>query len=86
MGRMPDELANAPACPPELLHVWRWFTELHATRQHGAFGAQSISYAEIDAWARLSGIQARPFEVAALLAVDNAFLSANEKPRVKNGN
>ena len=85
MGRLPDELANAPACPAELGHVWRWFAELNARRPRGE-GDHPISYAEIDAWARLSGIQARPFEVAALLAVDNAFLSANEKPRGKNGN
>ena len=81
MGHIPDELANAPLLPTELAHVWRWFTELHATRPHGAFGAQPISYAEIYAWACLTGIQCRPFELVALLAVDNAFLTANEKTK-----
>ena len=85
MGHVPDELANAPPLPPELAHVWRWFGELHATRQHGEFGAQPICYAEIEAWARLTGTGIQPFEVAALLAVDNSFLTANEKTKAPNG-
>lgn len=84
LGRLPDELANAPELPAELGHVWRWFCDLHATRMHGQFGAYPIGYAEIGAWASLTGISLRPFEVAALRAVDEAFLISSE-PKVKHG-
>jgi hypothetical protein len=76
---IPSEYSEAPECPPELAHVWRWFWELDDTRPRGMAGPSPITYAEIDAWARLTGVSLRPFEIWALRAVDNACLLAAEK-------
>lgn len=84
LGRLPDELANAPQMPAELAHVWRWFCELHATRAHGQCGAFPIGFAEIAAWAALTGVRPRPFEVAALRAIDDVFMTPEEK-KVQHG-
>ena len=79
MGRLPDELANAPPMPAEMAHVWRWFCELHASRTHGQFGAFPIGYGEIAAWAALTGVSPKPYEVTALRAIDDAFLTPDKK-------
>ena len=75
LGRLPDELANAPELPPESAHIWRWWCELHATRCYGETGGQPISYREIEAWSALTRQRPAPFEVEALRAVDEAYLT-----------
>lgn len=62
-----------------------WFGELSAARGGSGFGANPIGYAEINAWAALTGRDPLPFEVATLRAIDAAMLTAltpkTEKPR-----
>lgn len=70
-------------------HLWRWFQELAATRQSG-FGANPISFSEIDAWARLTRTRPAAWEVRALRALDNELLLLSnaehkEKSKAKNG-
>lgn len=70
--------AKADLEPPELPycveHLWRWFCELHLGRGTGGFGPSRVTYADIDAWSRLTRTQVRPAEVRAILAVDNEWL------------
>jgi len=61
--------------PRELAYLWRWYRELERTRQISAHGLQSMTYAEIDAWARLTGRNPMPHEVDGLLALDAAVRS-----------
>jgi hypothetical protein len=72
-GHRPPEL-DGPPCPPELVYVLTWFYELAAARGSSGFGLNPISYSEIDAWARLSGIEIDSSEVALVRLVDAAFL------------
>jgi hypothetical protein len=69
---IPDLHPDPP--PPEVDHLWRWFNDLHNTRG-GGFGPQAISYAEIDAWARLTGSSPTPWEVSVLRRLDVAYLN-----------
>lgn len=85
LGYLPDELANAPDMPAELAHVWRWFAELHAVRSQGQFGPDPISYSEIAAWSVLTRTHVKPFEMIALRAVDEAFLTAHQKKEPIHG-
>lgn len=63
----------APALPPEARHLWHTFLELHRTRSSG-FGPSSIRYAEIDAWQRLKRTPLDPWEVDAIVALDEAWM------------
>ena len=66
--------------PPEVSHLWGWFWQLDQTRQSSGFGGLPITYGEISAWARLTGQQPRPWEVAGLIEMDAARRSALSPP------
>lgn len=68
-GRRPT-LLDVPPLPPETEHLWSWFITLHPSRPPD----RPLSFPEIDAWARLTGETPAPWEVAALRAVDRAWL------------
>lgn len=84
LGYLPDELANAAELPHEAAHVWRWFAELHATRGHGQWGALPISHTEIAAWAALTDARPTVFEVRAIRAIDDAFLTPAAEKKVSH--
>lgn len=69
---------KGPELPEAAAHVWGWFIELCASRQHGAYAVQSLTYAEIEAWSRLTGRALRPFEVAWLRTLDALWLAPEE--------
>lgn len=65
--------------------LWRWFQDLHATRQQGFSGPQAITYAEIDAYARLHRLPMETCHVGILRAMDRAFFEALEKAKPPEG-
>lgn len=78
-------LAGGPPLVPEAGRLaWGWFLELSATRSWHASGPNPISFAEIDAWARLMRWPVEPRHVSLLRALDEAWLahfySKREKP------
>ena len=62
--------------------MWEWFADLSRRRTFGAAAPNPITFAEIEAWARLSGHEPTPFEVSLLTRLDDALLSkpAEKKP------
>jgi len=56
--------------------------ELNLARASNGFGASPIGYAEIAAWARLTGAEPGPFELDCIRRLDLAFISSTqpEKP------
>lgn len=79
----PAEL-DGPSCPDELAYLWDWYCELAAARGSNGWGLNPICYAEIAAWAALTGRDPSPFEVGCIARLDRAELSAiaqrNRKP------
>lgn len=59
--------------PQIVEHIWRWFWSLSAKRHSGP---ESISFAEIDAWALLTGETPNPNEVQMLMSMDSAWMNA----------
>ena len=55
--------------PPAAEFVWEAFLDLNRTRRDGP-----ISWAELDAYARLHGVRFTRLELAALRALDSAYL------------
>lgn len=79
-GKTAPELEGGPELPPDGAHVWSWFLELNAARGSGGFGPACISYVDVLAWTTLSGTLIRPSEVAAIMAIDRAWLAGQIKP------
>lgn len=63
-----------PPCPWPLRYLLDWYHELAAARPQSGFGVSPLAYGELDAWARLTGRDPRPLEVAWLRRLDAAFL------------
>lgn len=54
--------------------VWKWFNAVNRTRQIGMSGPQSITYAEIAAYAAIARQAIEPRHVAILIAMDQTYL------------
>lgn len=81
-GRKPALLEDEPHLYPAVQHIWEWFCQLSATRG-GGFGPASITFAEIDAWARRLRIDPDPWEIEQVMAIDRIWLkvTAEENER-----
>ena len=80
-GEAPQELTDllSVKCPELMAHVWLWFLELNSTRTNNGFSQNSVSFAEIECWARLNEITLNSFEVKAIRSVDDCYLSKMNK-------
>ncbi len=76
---MPPALVGEHSLPEPLAHVWAWFCELSNARTPGAFAVASISYQDMEAWARLTGHRPTAAEVALLRELDAAFIASLRK-------
>jgi hypothetical protein len=73
MGKATDDhrrLLAGPLFPESLAYLWEWHLELARARTVGMNGPDPLTYQAIDAWARLTGREPWPHEVAALLSLD----------------
>ena len=67
--------------PYPLEYLWGWFHELNAGRGGTGFGPAKIGWADIMAWAQLTGNVPEPWEAFALMRLDVAYINAmSEKP------
>ena len=71
---------EAPELPSEASHLWVAFCALDATRG-GGMGPGPISFAEIEAYARLHGFAWAPVEVELLRALDIEYLTHQAQKR-----
>jgi hypothetical protein len=68
-------LLDAPKCPAACEDLWRIFMELHASRSSNGFGPSRITFSEIDAFQRVTGVRLKAWEVEAIRRVDRAFVA-----------
>ncbi len=67
---------SLPDFPEEYTFAWQSFFDLNSCRSSNGFGANAISYSEIDAYARLTGKVLLPYEISGIVTIDNCFLKA----------
>lgn len=72
-----------PQIPPGGELLWRWFTDLAATRRWTMAGPEPITFAEIDAYACVSGWPIEPRHAAIIRAMDEAFVKHAVEQRTK---
>lgn len=61
-----------PPLPDEFAYLWNAFLRLNARRSVG-FAIEPITFLELDAFTRLSGLRLRPWEIAILEDLDLLF-------------
>jgi hypothetical protein len=81
-GKVHPMLLDAPRLPEGCEQLWPIFSELHSCRGNYGFGPCRITYADIDAFQRVSGVTLRPWELEAVRKADAAYL---EKQRTPDG-
>lgn len=82
-GQTPQALLDAPRCPGGCEALWDAFRELHACRGSAGFGPMRITYTDLDAYQRVSGVKLQPWEREAIRQADAAYLEqlAERQPR-----
>lgn len=63
--------------------LWRAFLDLHETRAEGFGGPAPITFAEIDAYARLMRQPFEPHHVAGIRAIDRAWMDQVPKEKAR---
>lgn len=76
-----ERLDRVAAPPAHTTHVWRWFQDISQTRQSFGMGAGRLSRLEIQAWERDEGVSLRPWERAAIIKIDAAFVAFANRPK-----
>lgn len=77
-GKEPERLRSAPELPVALYPLWDDFLALHRSRAVG-MGTARITFADIDAWQRVTGAVLRPWQIEAIQRADDAFLNSISK-------
>lgn len=67
-----------PDLPREGRTAWGAFRDMHTTR-FTSMGLMPISYTEIDAWQRVTGVELEPWEVDAIRALDHEYIAMQEQ-------
>lgn len=75
---------DAPPVPPGSEAIWDSFLALSAARPRFQGGVGPISYGEIEAYGRASGVRLRPFEVALIRDLDLVYVEIANRPRDKD--
>jgi len=65
-------LLDGPPVPSALNYLLEWSMELHGRSGTGMDGYAPLSFTSIEAWSRLTGRVIEPYEVHALLSLDDA--------------
>lgn len=67
-------LFDAPVLPHGLEELWAVFLELHTCRGSTGMGPQRITYMDVDAFQRVSGVSLKAWERDAIRRADQAYL------------
>jgi hypothetical protein len=76
-----EALIQEPDIPEEGEHLWEWFFTLSVRRRQGMDGPLALTYSEIRSWSEMTGEVLLREEVALLIGMDDAYLSALAKER-----
>lgn len=79
-GKTHPDLVS-PEVDDSVIYVWNWFIELNSQRTSNGFGANPITFVDIQAWARLTHREPTPWEVKTLRRLDATWLGELNKIR-----
>lgn len=84
VAELQAELA-LPPFPEALRYLWRAFARIRRRCGGNGFGPSPITWGDIDAYSRLSGLRLSPWEVEVIEALDDALLASIAKRPIDAG-
>jgi len=66
---------NGAPLPQSVSYLWSAYIRLHARRSSNGFGSNPLTWSDIEAFSRLSGIRLLPWEVEIIESIDNAYIA-----------
>lgn len=78
-GIKPQELKAVPVLPDLVAYLWSYYLKLHSRRVNYGWGHVPLSYLEVEAWARLNKLVLDPWELDAILEIDDAYIASVAK-------
>jgi hypothetical protein len=78
-GVKPARLADAPAMPEGLSPLWHAYCDMRNSCPSNGMGPGRITFAELDAYQRVTGHRLAPWHVDAIRRVDVAYINATAK-------
>lgn len=80
-GFAPEGLINPQELPLNLFDVWQAFLRLSSARTSSGFGANPLTYLEIDAFCRLTNHHFSSFELDIIKQLDSLVLKQITKEK-----
>lgn len=71
----------APPFPPPLEYLWGWFASISRGLAFAGWGYPTITWGDIDAWARLTAVRLAPWEAETLAALGQLRARILNEPR-----
>ncbi|MHA6690600.1 phage tail assembly chaperone [Devosia sp. A449] len=65
-----------PPFPDALRYLWTAFIRIRRRNAGNGFGATPITWADLDAYSRLSGLHLRPWEIETIERLDDALMTS----------
>lgn len=69
-----------PPFPDALRYLWTAFVRIRRRNAGNGFGATPITWADLDAYSRLSGLRLLPWEIEIIELLDDALLASFRDP------
>jgi hypothetical protein len=70
-----------PAFPEAMRYLWRAFIRIRRRNAGNGFGATPVTWADLDAYSRLSGLRLLPWEIEIIELLDDALLASYREPQ-----
>ena len=74
LGYKPTELEEPNEFPSVVTYIWAVFCRLSNRRTSNETGVNPISFTEIKAWKDLLEVKTQPWEIEAILKLDEVYL------------
>lgn len=70
--RWPATIPEERMLPEASSYLWDWYKDLARGRGSSGFGLSPLSWSDIDAWCRLTGVTLERWELEVLKRIDSA--------------
>ncbi|KRA42092.1 hypothetical protein [Devosia sp. Root635] len=68
-----------PTFPEAVQYLWTTFVRIRRRNAGNGFGATPITWADLDAYSRLSGMRLLPWEIEIIEQLDDAYLTSTRE-------
>lgn len=83
-GADPENVKLRTLPPPSYIHLWVQYLDVAGDRQPNMAGLESITYADLDAWANCQPVNRCAFKFSMLRMIDRKFQTIRKRITEEN--